>query len=83
MLVLVGQGLTQLLSRAGPDIAAMRALGATRTQAGLAAALPGAIAVLAAEVIAVAGAIALSPLAPVGPVRRFDPPAGSRPTVSS
>ena len=76
MLVLVGQGLTQLLSRAGPDIAAMRALGATRTQAGLAAGLPGAVAIAAAAVLAVAGAIALSPLAPVGPVRRFDPARG-------
>ncbi len=76
MLVLVGQGLTQLLSRARPDIAAMRALGATRAQAGLAAGLPGAVAVLAAVVLAVAGAIALSPLAPVGPVRRFDPARG-------
>ena len=76
MLVLVGQGLTQLLSRAGPDIAAMRALGATRAQAGLAAGLPGAAAVFAAAAIAVAGAVAVSPLAPVGPVREFDPARG-------
>jgi len=76
MLVLMGQGLIQLLSRAGPDIAAMRALGATRTQAGLAAGLPGAVAVIAAAAIAVLGAIALSPLSPVGPVRRFDPARG-------
>jgi ABC-type lipoprotein release transport system permease subunit len=76
MLVLAGQGLAQLVGRRGPDIAVLRALGATRGQAALAAGLPGAIAVLGGTVLAVAGAIALSPLAPVGPVRRFDPSRG-------
>jgi hypothetical protein len=76
MLVLVGQGLAQLVSRRGPDIAVLRALGATRGQATLAAGLPGAIPVLGGVVLTVAGAIALSPLAPVGPVRRFDPSRG-------
>jgi hypothetical protein len=78
MLVLAGQGLAQMLSRAGPDISALRALGATRAQAAAAASLPGAIAVVGAAVLAVAGAIALSPLAPVGPVRLFDPARGIR-----
>jgi hypothetical protein len=78
MLVLVGQGLAQLLSRSRPDIAAMRGLGATRSQAALAASLPGASAVIGAVVIAVAGAVALSPLAPVGPVRGFDPVRGAQ-----
>jgi hypothetical protein len=78
MLVLVGQGLAQLLSRSGPDVAAMRGLGATRAQAAAAASLPGASAVVGAVVIAVAGAIALSPLAPVGPVRGFDPARGAQ-----
>jgi hypothetical protein len=76
MLVLVGQGLAQLLSRSGPGISALRALGATRAQAALAAGMPGAIAIIGAVAIAVAAAIALSPLAPVGPVREFDPVRG-------
>ena len=76
MLVLVGQGLAQLLSRSRPDISALRAIGATRAQATLAVSLPGAAAVLGAAVLAVAGATALSPLAPVGPVRQFDPARG-------
>jgi hypothetical protein len=76
MFVLAGQGLAQLVGRRAPDIAVLRVLGATRGQAALAAGLPGAIAVLGGTVLAVAGAIALSPLAPVGPVRRFDPSRG-------
>ncbi len=76
MLVLAGQGLAQLVGRRAPDIAVLRALGATRGQAALAAGLPGAIPVLGGAVLAVAGAVALSPLAPVGPVRRFDPSRG-------
>ena len=54
----------------------LRALGATRAQAALAASLPGAFAVLGGVILAVAGAVALSPLAPVGPVRGFDPHRG-------
>ena len=76
MLVLVGQGLAQLVSRSAPDIAVMRALGASRAHIALAVGLPGVIAVLGGTVLAVAGAIALSPLAPVGPVRRYDPDHG-------
>ena len=76
MLVLVGQGLVQLLSRSARDIPAVRALGATRAQAALGASLPGVAAILGGMIIAVLGAIALSPLAPVGPVRRFDPARG-------
>jgi FtsX-like permease family len=73
MLVLVGQGLAQMVSRSAPDTAVLRALGATRAQAALAAALPGLLAVLGGVALAVAGAVAVSPLAPVGPVRRYDP----------
>ena len=76
MLVLVGQGLAQVISRAAPDTAVLRALGATRGQAALAAALPGVIAVLGGMALAVAAAVAVSPLAPVGPVRRYDPDHG-------
>src|SRR3984957_9311938 len=78
LLVLVGQGLVQLLSRSGPDLRVAVALGASRRQAALAASLPGAAAVVAGTILAVAGAIALSPLAPVGPVREFDPVRGAQ-----
>jgi hypothetical protein len=78
MLVLVGQGLTQLISRSAPDIAVLRMLGTTRAQAATAAALPGLVAVAVGGVLAVAGAVALSPLAPVGPVRNFDPARGAQ-----
>ena len=76
LIVLAGQGLAQMISRSGADVAAIRALGATRAQAALAASLPGLVAVLGGTVLAVSGAVALSPLAPVGPVRRFDPGRG-------
>ena len=78
MLVLVGQGLAQLLSRSGPDVAVVRALGGTRAQSALAVSLPGGVAILGGMVLAVAGAVALSPLAPVGAVRQFDPERGVR-----
>jgi hypothetical protein len=76
MLVLVGQGLAQLISRSAPEIEVLRALGSRRAHTALAVALPAMVAVLAGAVLAVAGAIALSPLAPVGPVRRYDPDRG-------
>jgi ABC-type lipoprotein release transport system permease subunit len=76
MLVLVVQGLAQMVGRSAPDIAVFRALGATRGQAALTAALPGVLPVLGGVALAVAGAVAVSPLAPVGPVRRFDPDRG-------
>ena len=76
MLVLAGQGLAQLMSRAARDISVLRALGSSRAQTALAACLPGVAAILGATILAVAGAIALSPLAPVGQVRQFDPARG-------
>ena len=54
----------------------MRGLGMSRSQAAVAASGPGILAVLAAAAIAVAGATALSPLAPVGEVRAYDPVRG-------
>ena len=75
-IVLAGQGLAQIISRSSADLAAVRALGATRGQATLAASLPGLLPVLGGAILGAAGAIALSPLAPVGPVRRFDPDRG-------
>jgi hypothetical protein len=76
MLVLVGQGMAQMISRSAPDIAVIRALGATQAQAALAAGLPAVAPVIGGAILAVAGAVAVSPLAPVGPVRRFDPSRG-------
>ncbi len=76
LLVLAGQGLAQLVNRSAPDVAVLRALGATRAQAALTSALPGVIPILGGVALAVAGAVALSPLAPVGPVRRYDPGRG-------
>jgi hypothetical protein len=76
MIVLVGQCASQLLSMSANDIPVAGALGATRAQTALAVSLPGVIAVIGSTGLAVAGAVALSPLAPVGPVRRFDPVRG-------
>jgi hypothetical protein len=76
MLVLVGQGLAGMISRSAPDVSVMRALGATRVHAALAAGLPGVTAILGGSLIAVAGAVVLSPMAPVGPVRQLDPSRG-------
>jgi hypothetical protein len=76
MLVLVGQGLAQLLTRSAAEMAVLPAIGATRGQAALAAGLEGALAVIAGVALAVVGAYVVSPLAPVGPVHRFDPASG-------
>ena len=76
LLVLVGQALAQLLRRSAPHLGVLRALGVTRFQAVVASGLGGAAAVGAGMTLAVAGAVVLSPLAPVGPVRQFDPPRG-------
>lgn len=78
MLILVGQGLAQLLSRSASDGAILRAMGATRREAAMALGAPGCLAVVGVAVLSVAGAIGLSPLAPIGPVRRYDPQTGIR-----
>lgn len=76
LLILMAQGLAQLLSRPAADAPTLRALGASRAQAAVAAAAWGAVAVAGALLLAAAGAIAVSPLAPVGPVRNYDPVRG-------
>jgi len=78
LLVLAGQAMMQLLDRSAPDLAGLRAMGASRTQAALATGLAGAAPVLGGTALAVAGAVAVSPLAPVGAVREFDPARGVR-----
>jgi hypothetical protein len=76
MVVLVAQGLSQLASRFAPDTGTLLALGASRRQVLLAACLPGTIPVACVTALAGAGAVAVSPLAPVGPVRGYDPVRG-------
>jgi FtsX-like permease family len=76
LLVLAGQALAQLLALSAADVPAMRAVGAPRAQAALAVSLDGAASVVGGIMLAVAGAVAVSPLAPVGPVRAFDPARG-------
>jgi FtsX-like permease family len=76
MLVLVGQGLAQLLRNSEADSLTLRRLGMSRGQAALAVGGSGVLAVIAGTAIAVGGAIAVSPLAPVGEVRAYDPVRG-------
>jgi hypothetical protein len=80
MLILVGQALAQMLSRSAAEMPVVLAGGRDPPQAAMAVGLDGVVVVLTAVVLAVAGAVAVSPLAPVGPVRQFDParPAGHR-----
>lgn len=78
LVILAGQGLTQLVTRSAPEVTVIRALGATRAQSVLTAAGSGLIPVLGGTAASVAGALALSPLAPVGPVAQFDPNRGFR-----
>jgi hypothetical protein len=78
-LVLTSLAMAQLLGRTAPDALKLRALGASRRQSALVAALPGVIPVAGIVVITAAGAVALSPLAPVGPVRFFAPGKGLYP----
>jgi len=78
LLVLAGQGMAQLLERSKRDLTGLRAMGTSRAQAALASGLAGAVAVLGGTALAVAGAVAVSPLAPVGAVREFDPARGVR-----
>jgi putative ABC transport system permease protein len=76
MLVLVGQGLHQLLDGSAAQLELLGALGMTRAEVALAGGLEGAVAVVVGVALAVAGAVAFSPLVPVGPVRQFDPARG-------
>jgi hypothetical protein len=78
MLVLVGQGLAQLIGRSANDATILRAMGATRAETAMSLAAPGSLAIAAGAVLSVTGAVALSPLAPVGPVRAYDPQTGVR-----
>jgi hypothetical protein len=76
LIILMAQGLAQLLSRPAADAPTLRALGASRPAAAAATAGWGVVAVLGVTLLSVAGAITVSPLAPVGPVRAYDPVRG-------
>src|SRR5215470_2481947 len=76
LLVLAGQAMAQLLDRSAPDLAGLRAMGTSRGQAALGSGLAGMAAILGGTALAVVGAVAVSPLAPVGAVRQFDPAGG-------
>jgi hypothetical protein len=76
MLALVGQGLAELLHRSTPQLEVLGALGMTRFETAVSGGIGGGVAAVVGMVLAVGGAVALSPLAPVGPVRQFDPARG-------
>jgi hypothetical protein len=76
LIVLMAQGLAQVLSRPAADAPTLRALGASRPATAAASAAWGVVAVIGALLLTVIGAIAVSPLAPVGPVRNYDPARG-------
>ncbi len=76
LLVLVGQALAQLVERAAAQAESLRAMGLTRLENAIASGLGGGLAILVGMVLAIVGAVALSPLAPLGPVRKVDPARG-------
>ncbi len=78
LLVLVGQALAQWLLGSVVSLRTLRAFGLTRSATALTAGLGPALAVGAGVGLAIAGAVALSPLAPLEPVRQFDPVRGAQ-----
>jgi FtsX-like permease family len=76
LLVLVGQALGQLFDRLAPQVRVLRSLGFGRVEAVAAASASGLLGIVVGLLVAIAGAAAVSPLAPVGPVREFDPVKG-------
>jgi hypothetical protein len=78
LLVLVGQSLTQWLQGLAGSLRTLRAFGLTRWGSALTAGFGPALAVVAGVGLAMAGAVALSPLAPLEPVRQFDPLRGAQ-----
>jgi hypothetical protein len=74
--LLVVQVLSRSSASVGDDVAALRAMGMTRPQIASAATLSNAVAVVVALVVGLAGAVALSPLFPLGLGRSVDPDVG-------
>jgi putative ABC transport system permease protein len=83
LLILVSQSLAQWLQRSAGSLRTLRAIGLTRRGVAVASALGPVLAIVAGLVLAVAGAVGLSPLAPLEPVRQIDPVRGAQfdPTV--
>ncbi len=75
--LLVAQVLSRSSTSIGDDVAALRAMGMTRPQIASASTLSTALAVLVALVVGLAGAVALSPLFPLGMGRSVDPDVGT------
>jgi ABC-type lipoprotein release transport system permease subunit len=75
--LLIGQVLSRSLAFIGDDVASLRAMGMTRLQIASAATLSTALAVVVALVVGLAGAVALSPLFPLGLGRTVDPDVGT------
>jgi hypothetical protein len=69
LLILVAQGLNQLLDRSSAQLELLGALGMTRAEVALAGGLEGAVAVVAGIALAVGGAVASSPQAHGGSAR--------------
>ena len=74
--LLVVQVLSRSSASIGDDVASLRAMGMTRPQAASAATLSNTVAVVVALVAGLAGAVALSPLFPLGLGRSVDPDVG-------
>ncbi|MEY2567232.1 MAG: putative transport system permease protein [Actinomycetota bacterium] len=77
MLVLAGQAFSRLLSFERDDERGLRAMGLGPAARGLPMALVALGTVVVGAVLAILGALALSPLAPVGIIRRVDPDPGA------
>ncbi len=75
--LLVAQVLSRSSASIGDDVAALRAMGMTRPEIASATTLSTALAVLVALVVGLAGAVALSPLFPLGMGRSVDPDVGT------
>jgi ABC-type lipoprotein release transport system permease subunit len=74
--LLVAQVLSRSASFIGDDVAALRAIGMTRAEIAAAASLSHGVAIAVAVVVGLVGAVALSPLFPVGMARGIDPHVG-------
>jgi hypothetical protein len=75
-LALGGLGALRLVSASGRDAGSLRALGLSTSRTTLAVGAPALLAVATGAIGAGLLAVALSPLAPVGPVRAVDPSPG-------
>lgn len=75
-IALVGQALTRSVRSGADDLDALRALGATRRDLARTLALPHVLPVLIAPIAGALGAVALSPLLPIGLGRQIDPDVG-------